>query len=263
MNKKYLKENNLYEAHKQFMRLTLNEWSYVPKSLEEDDDENNMDMGQDDSNMANGNNPNTTNMDMGGNEMPDASNNDMNPSNDMPSDDFSMDDSVPMDDDSVEFDDSIEEVPMDDEEVIDVDDLTNAQEEVNDKVNVVGQELGQVDGKIASLMSALDSMEQLISNNNNQIQSLKKEFEKRNPTQTEKLNLRSLDSYPFNVRPDDYWKSKGIDSNYSAYSDNDESTTQEYEITNSDVDDFNEREIADSFYVDDDLNQDLKKIFGL
>ena len=31
----------------------------------------------------------------------------------------------------------------------------------------------------------------------------------------------------------------------------------------NDVDDFNEREVADSFYIDDDLNQDIKKIFGL
>ena len=42
MNKKYLKENNLYEAHKQFMRLC--EWSYVPKTLEEE--------GEDESNIS-------------------------------------------------------------------------------------------------------------------------------------------------------------------------------------------------------------------
>ena len=89
------------------------------------------------------------------------------------------------------------------------------------------------------------------------------EFEKRNPTQTEKLNLRSLDSYPFNVRPTDYWADKGENSNYQAYADNSEPTTDEYQVTNSDVDDFSEREIADSFDIEDELNQDIRKIFGL
>ena len=105
----------------------------------------------------------------------------------------------------------------------------------------------------------------MINNNNQEIQNFKKEFEKRNPTQTEKLNLRSLDSYPFNVSPQKYWADKGMDpnSNYSGYADNDQPTTQEYQLTNNDVDDFDERTIEKSFDVDDDLQQDLKKIFGL
>ncbi|MBR6025638.1 MAG: hypothetical protein IK069_02675 [Firmicutes bacterium] len=95
-------------------------------------------------------------------------------------------------------------------------------------------------------------------------EDLKAEFEKRNPTQTEKLNLRSLDSYPFKIKPTDYWADKSNSSNYSAYSDNDEPTTHEYVITNDDVDDFSEREIADSFAsLDDSINQDIKRIFGL
>jgi hypothetical protein len=102
----------------------------------------------------------------------------------------------------------------------------------------------------------------MIDNNNRNIEALNQEFQKRNPTQTEKLNLRSLDSYPFNVRPDEYWDNKARTSNYYAYSDNDEPTTAEYQITNSDVDDFDEREMADSFYVDEDDIQNINKIFG-
>ena len=107
-------------------------------------------------------------------------------------------------------------------------------------------------------------MEKMIDSNNQEIKNFKQEFEKRNPTQTEKLNLRSLDSYPFNVSPQDYWAKKSTDpnSNYSGYADNSEPTTQEYQITNNDVDDFNEREIENSFEVDDELQQDLRKIFG-
>ena len=278
MNKKYLKENNLYEAHKQFMRLC--EWSYMP--LEEEGDEEQdpnaggmppMDDMQGDPNMGgedmggemsmDGQDPNAGGMppmdgeqgdpnmggeDMGG-EMPMDGQDPMMGGEGMP----------PMDDPMM--DDEMGE----DEEVIDVDDITNAQEKMNDKVNVVGQDLGKVNDKIEALMQSLSNMEQMINNNNAEIASFKQEFEKRNPTQTEKLNLRSLDSYPFNVNPKEYWKEKGIDpnSNYSGYGDNDKPTTQEFEITNNDVDDFDEKMVEDSFNIDDDLQQSIEKIFNL
>ena len=251
MNKKYLKENNLLEAHKQFMKLC--EWSYVPQNLSEDDD--NEDMPQDQNQQDAGQDPMMVGGDMpqgedqvGGGDMTQDSGQDPMIGGDIPVDDQMMGDGM-----------------GEDEEVIDVEDITNAQEKTNDKVNLVGRNLGQVDDKIESLMQALSKMEVMINKNNDEIANFKQEFEKRNPTQTEKLNLRSLDSYPFNVNPKDYWEKKGIDpnSNYSGYSDNDEPTTKEYEITNIDVDDFDERSIADSFNIADDLNQDIKKIFGL
>jgi hypothetical protein len=156
------------------------------------------------------------------------------------------------------------EDPMggEEDEVIDVEDITSAQEKMNTKVNHVGRNLGKVDDKLVSLYHTINKLESMIDDNNSQIMALKQEFEKRNPTPTEKLNLRSLDSYPFNVNPVDYWKEKSTTSNYKPYSDNDESPTEEYEITNNDVDDFSEREMADSFFIPDEWQQDLKKIFN-
>jgi hypothetical protein len=156
-----------------------------------------------------------------------------------------------------------EEEPEEEDDVIDVDDLTDAQEKVNDKVNSIGRDLGKVDSRIEKLIGAIETLQTMFDKNNQEIADLKTEFEKRNPTQTEKLNLRSLDSYPFKVKPTDFWKDKAGNSNYSAYADNEEPTTQEYVITNDDVDDFTEREIADTFAVTDDLDQNIKKIFGL
>ena len=49
MDKNFLKEKKLYEAHKQFMRLC--EWSYVPQNIEEEDDDQN-DMQQPSDNSA-------------------------------------------------------------------------------------------------------------------------------------------------------------------------------------------------------------------
>jgi hypothetical protein len=270
MNKKYLKENNLYEAHKQFMKLC--EFTYVPSSLEEEDDQMDNQMmggeqGQDP--MMGGNEQQDMGMPpmdnqmmggeqgqdpmMGGNEQQDMG-------------------TPPMDDAMMGGDMNGEMPPMDDammdgeeEEVIDVEELTDAQEKMNDKVNLVGRNLEGFDSKIEALMQSIQKMESMIDANNQEIAAFKQEFEKRNPTQTEKLNLRSLDSYPFNVNPKDYWNGKGIDpnGNYSAIANNSIPTSQEYEITNSDVDNFDDKVIENSFDIDDDMMQDIKKIFNL
>ena len=282
MDKKFLKEKKLYEAHKQFMRLC--EASFVPQALEEEGEE---DMQQDAG--AEGGAPMDGGAPMGdGAEGGAPMDGDMSPMDagaeggapmggdpmgggaegGMPQD-AGAEGGAPMDGGMSPMDGG---APMgdpmvdgEDETVIDVDDITNAQEKMNDKVNVVGQDLGKVDKKIEALLQTLTKMETMINNNNEEIAKFKAEFEKRNPTQTEKLNLRSLDSYPFNVNPKDYWAQKGADpnSNYSGFSNNDEPTTQEYVITNNDVDDFSEREIADSFDIADELRQDINKIFGI
>lgn len=275
MNKKYLKENNLYEAHKQFMRLC--EWSYLTHNLEEEgDDEQQLDQmgGEGDMNQQDpmmGNDPMGGSDNQNSGDMPPMDDT-MNGDDDMADPMMGGEDEMPMDDTMGGSEGMGDMPPMDDpmmgsedEEVIDVDDLTDAQEKMNNKVNFVGQDLGKVSDKIEALMQSISNMEQMINNNNAEIASFKQEFEKRNPTQTEKLNLRSLDSYPFNVNPKDYWEGKGIDpnSNYSGESDNDKSTTQEFEITNSDVDQFDDKTIEDSFSITDDMEQSIKKIFGL
>lgn len=274
MDKKFLKEKKLYEAHKQFMRLC--EWSYVPQTLEEEGEDD--EMPQNDGQMDGASMDNGNSMDVDSNAMPQDSG--MEQGQEPMGDGANMNgDAMPQDGNMGAMDASMGDAPIDsnmppmddpmasgeDETVIDVDDITNAQEKMNDKVNVVGQDLGKVDSKIEALLQTLNKMETMINNNNQEIANFKAEFEKRNPTQTEKLNLRSLDSYPFNVNPKDYWAQKGADpnSNYSGFSNNGEPTTQEYVITNNDVDDFSERDMENSFDIADDLQQDIKKIFGL
>lgn len=272
MNKKYLKENNLYEAHKQFMRLC--EFTYVPSSLEEDDEQdmnNDPMMGGD----MGGQQPMNDPM-MGGEQQGQDPMMNNNMGGDMNSQDPMMggEQQQPMDDPMMGNDMGMDDMPpMDNpmmgeeenEEVIDVEELTNAQEKMNDKVNLVGQNLEGFDSKLEALMQSINKMESMIDANNQEIAKFKQEFEKRNPTQTEKLNLRSLDSYPFNVNPKDYWNGKGIDpnGNYSAIANNSIPTSQEYEITNSDVDNFDDKVIENSFDIDDDMMQDIKKIFNL
>ena len=284
---KYLKENNLFEAHMRFMRAIGESFGYSP--LEEADDDQQdpnaggapggdqmggAPVGDPNGGMPPGPDAMGGGQDQMGGGMPGG---DMaggpggapdpnasggapgeDPMGGMPPGGDPM--GMPGPDDMGGLD---EEEPEEEEDVIDVDDLTKAQEKTNDKVNSVGKDLGKVDSRIEKLLGAIENLQGMFDKNNQEIADLKAEFEKRNPTQTEKLNLRSLDSYPFKVRPTDYWADKEANSNYSAYADNQEPTSNEYVITNNDVDDFNEREIADSFAVTDDLEQDIKKIFGL
>ena len=272
-NYKYLKENNLFEAHLRFKRAIGEALGYG--MIEDADDYQNQ---QEDPNAQGGMPPAPGGQDpMGGGDPnggmppgPDAMGGAPDAQGGMPPGQDPMgggdpNGGMPPGPDGEDtmggapdggmpgMDGLDEEEPQEEDDVLDVDDLTDAQEEVNDKVNSVGRDLGKVDSKIENLIGAIEKLQGMFDKNNQEIDDLRKEFEKRNPTQTEKLNLRSLDSYPFVDKPTDFWGRKTANSNYSIEADND----------NNDVDDFTEREIADSFSISDDLDQNLKKIFNL
>ena len=147
------------------------------------------------------------------------------------------------------------EQPGPDDNVIDIDDLTNAQDETNMAVQ-------DLSSKFEKLLGVVDKFEKFIDKNDSEIESLRQELEKRNPTPLEKLDLRTVnDSYPFNVKPNDYWKDKEETSNYRVGGDPMEVTDQ-YDLHQSDVDNVsNWKEIADS--LDDSDLTDLTKIFGI
>jgi hypothetical protein len=153
--------------------------------------------------------------------------------------------------------------PENDGDTIDIDGLTHAEDKLNVKQNQIGRDVAKVDDRISTLIDTIGKLQTALDSNNSELEALKAEFEKRNPTQTEKLNLRSLDSYPFNVKPTDYWADKAAQGGYEAIADNDKPTTQEYVITNDDVDNPT-KDIADTFFkIDDDDIQTLDKLFGL
>ena len=297
-NIKYLKENNLLSAHEHFMKLSE---SYVPNFPEEEVDEAD-DQGAQDPN-AMGSDPSQDPSAMGGDPSamggdpsamggdPSAMGNDMtqdpsmgaDPSmgNDMAQDPSAMggDPSAMGGDTSMMGNDMAQDPSamgvdpsamggdesegQDDGDTIDIDGLTRAQDKLNVKQNHVGMDLSKVDTKIKTLIDTIQNLQDKLDANNSEIESLKSEFEKRNPTQTEKLNLRSLDSYPFNVKPNEYWEKKARQGGYDTYSDNDEPTSKEYVITNNDVDNPT-RDVADTFFkIDDDDIQTMDKLFKL
>ena len=85
---------------------------------------------------------------------------------------------------------------------------------------------------------------------NGEAEVLEKEIIKRNPTPVEKLEMRSLDSFPFNQKLTDYWAEK--EGPYDVMG-NDKK--KEYVLTKDDIDaDFSPTNIKQSFNVDPQCN---------
>lgn len=279
MDKKFIKKHFLTEFCEKFEKLSnvnedspatrknnrLNEWSFVPNSLDEEgeDDENN--------NMNDIPTPNQ------GNDMSNGDDNGQEPL--MPTDDNNqgeqgLDNQQPpmRTDDNKGGEitdipspnmntDTEEETDSDDE--VDVTELTDAQEKMNKKINSVGKDIAHSDETINKLMQSLDKISDIIKSNDAKIAELQREIQKRNPTPLEKLDLRSVEtSTPYNVRPNDFWNKKlQTLPNYTSYDENsDNEGKKEYVITQGDVDNFTDAQMENSLK---DLELDFDKIFGL
>lgn len=243
MDKELLKEYNLENVQKRFQQLC--EYTFITKpTLSEDDDENGeqeAQQGQDQGQQqgipqpTDGGTSNVQNMPpqevQNGNDQMDGMNNQQQ---EMPQE--------PMDGEVEQ--NGIETSPMEaDDEVIDVDDLTQSQEETEYKVD-------GVDDKLVKLLKVTDKFLAALEQNDRKIEDLKAEIEKRNPTEEEKLNLRSQASYPYSERPKDFWDNKMKNSNYNVIYNNDVPTSkeqEEYVLTKDDLNGMNDRDIAKSF----------------
>ena len=152
----------------------------------------------------------------------------------------------------------IETTPMQDgDEVIDVDDLTNSQKETEYKID-------GVDDRLIKIARVIDKLIPAIEANNSKIEDLKAEFEKRNPTEAEKLNLRSQSSFPYSVKPKDYWDNKSQDGNYNVIYDNGvdpNKEDKEYVLKQKDID--NAASDDRSTYKTFDIPKQLTDYFDL
>lgn len=278
-NIKYLKENGLLEAHKQFLRMCNETYISPIEELDEADD-NEQDMpnqGVDptnDNGLDNG--AEQANAPMGDDNPQDMGNQDMSNTEDTPMGDDGMGNDEmggmdgmgepPLDDSENPFGDDNNEDTNDEGDTIDIDDLTDAQEKLNHKTNKIGVDLGKVDNRIERLMASLEKMETMIDSNNEEIMNLRKEFEKRNPTQVERLDMRrKFDSPGFSETPEEAIAKRVQNRNNYSVTDGGEKTDEkQYSLTQDDIDNANTSQIADSFYkIDDNDIQDINKIFGI
>ena len=143
----------------------------------------------------------------------------------------------------------VEDVDMEQEgdEVIDVDDLTQAQEASEVKID-------GIDDKLQNLINFTSKFIQAIDANDKKIDALKAELERRNPSQEEKLEIRSQAGVPYTESPQEFWVDKMRNNpNYDVSFDNEPSKSkndeEEFTITDADIKGADDRTISKSFDV--------------
>lgn len=152
----------------------------------------------------------------------------------------------------VDDENNIETQEMDgNDEVVDVDDLTQSQEATEYKID-------GVDDRLAKIYAVVNKFSDQLDRNVEEIMALKDEFEKRNPTEEEKLNIRSQSSCPYSETPRDYWENKAkTNPNYDVMFNNNVSPSdeqKEFKIKKSDVSGLNMKDISDSLNLKQNLN---------
>lgn len=167
---------------------------------------------------------------------------------------------IPMEDPTAEpaaetgMEDIPAEEPTDDVEEIDITDLVTMTQNIKNQLDDKQSETDQVIGKMGDLFSKLDDLEMKLSQMDNviaKIDNLETKVETmKEPTPQERLEMRSLDSYPFNQKPSEFFSQKELDMKASG--------KNEYVITKQDVEDYNDKEMRDSFRIDPNAENEVE-----
>ena len=135
------------------------------------------------------------------------------------------------------------EEPADDSVEVDVTSLVQGSEEAKMAAEKATQNTEMLLQKLTDLESRIASMDAVSS----KIEALEKEIVKRNPTPVEKLEMRSLSSYPYSQKLTDYWADK--EGAYDVM----DNKKDEYTLTQDDIDTtYSEPDIKKSFGVTPD-----------
>lgn len=266
MDKELLKKYRLEEAQKRFQQIceyTMFANNMVTDSMitEEGEDENGGDMQQQPQDANMGGDPNGGQMPQGPQQPPQQSGpegmppagggGDMQPPVGDPTQDGGQQgvdpNANPQGGGEGEFDMDIEgdgnvDTMQPDDEVIDVDELTKAQETADVKIDGVND-------KLTSMLSVMNKFIAAIDQNDKKIDDLRAEFEKRNPTEEERINIRSQASAPYSQTPMQYWDEKSKDSNYNVIYNNDvdpDKEEEEFVIKRGDIGRTDDRSLAKS-----------------
>ena len=136
------------------------------------------------------------------------------------------------------------EEPAGDEEEIDVTELVDSTDEAKSAASKASHNTQILMKKLEDMEARIASMDAV----SGKIEDLEKEIIKRNPTPVEKLEMRSLSSYPYTQKLTDYWADK-----HGAYDVMDKDKPEEYVLDKEAVDaDYSENDIKQSFGVKED-----------
>jgi hypothetical protein len=135
-------------------------------------------------------------------------------------------------------------MPAEEDVEIDVTELVKGSEEAKKSAEEATRNTETLLSKLADLENRLEKMDNISSKMND----LEQQIIKRNPTPVEKLELRSLSSFPYNQKLTDYWGQKHDGYDITSGIDKEE----EYTLTNDDINyDYSDSGIKQSFTVND------------
>jgi hypothetical protein len=127
---------------------------------------------------------------------------------------------------------------------VDVTELVKGSEEAKDAADKASQNSEMLLQKLSDLEARISSMDAV----SGKIAELEQEIIKRNPTPVEKLEMRSLSSYPYSQKLTDYWADKK-----GAYDVMGNEQKEDYTLTQDDVENsYSEGDVKQSFTVKDD-----------
>ncbi len=161
-------------------------------------------------------------------------------------DEFDFGDEEGFGDDMV--DEPLPEEPAEDEVEVDITQLIGDIEQNKNVANNANTKMDNLMAQFNQLQSSLKSMDAI----SQKITNMESEMEKRMPTPEDKLEMRSLDSYPYNLKLTDYWSDQ--EGKYDVMGDEPEGE-KEYVLTHDDVnDEYSDRDVENSF--DNDYEED-------
>ncbi len=128
-------------------------------------------------------------------------------------------------------------------EEIDITDLVNMTKNIKKEIDDNKQDHTSVLNKMDDVFTKLSDLETKLQNMDSiidRIDSLSSEVKNMKPeTPQEKLEMRSLDSYPFNQKPNEFFAKKQEQMKLSG--------KNEYVLTKNDIDDFTKETIRNTF----------------
>jgi hypothetical protein len=136
-------------------------------------------------------------------------------------------------------------------EEIDITDLVNMTKNIKNQLDQSKDSSGDVIQKMDGVFSKLTDLEQKLAQMDSvmaKIDELGSRIEQVKPkTPQEKLEMRSLDSYPFNQHPQDFFSQKQDEMRQTG--------KNEYVLTKDDVENYGKEQIMKSFNPDQDDNE--------
>ena len=152
------------------------------------------------------------------------------------------------------FGDEEDDFGGDDETIeLDVTELVKGSEETKASVDNANEKITQLVDMVGKLEVQLQSMEDI----SKKIDFLEFELEKRVPTPEEKIEMRSLDSYPYNIKLTDFWATQKGQYDVLGAEDG-EKEEKEYTLTQDDIEsDYSDSSVKSSFDVENEEDEDM------